>query len=708
MSYEGPLLVHAPSSDSAKATLSIDASRKSPHAIPPYLYGKFCEHLGTNIYNGMDAQTLRNPTFAKWNFGSGENLINGGVQTEIDSNKISQYAERWTRSLGLPQAASLFESYKDTIAFHWSRLGDKETVRYSGDVGPHGGRAQRIEVLKTSPNETGIAQYFHLPVHRTRDYQFRIVVRAQTPVNATLVLSDGTSLKNLAQSPLSISREWKTFNGTLSIAASENLPECFRLALTVSEPANIVLARVLVYPNDHVNGSDPDVIKMLKESKLPLLRWPGGNFVSGYRWRDGVGPVDQRPTVPNPAWDGLEYNFFGTDEFMSFCKAVGCDPLICVNAGDGTPEEAAAWIEYCNGSNSTPMGRLRAQNGHPEPYNIRLWEVGNELSGPWQVSWTYSGGNADRYQRFSAAMLKADPTIQLLGCGGIGDQNGEWNHRLIDDCAGGLRSITDHILNGCDVNSQTDPVELHHAYMGHSVHLGRSYSKLRQRMLDAGIKRPRLAVTECQLFAHFRGEVKPDGKLSPQTTFHPATISEAVYMTTLVHECIRLGDFVELFTHSATVNHGGGLRKHKERVFANPVHHAHAMGAALLGATPVAVELSSGVYATKNKFSSIPPLENVPNVDVMAALSRKGDALVVMLAHRSATSGPIQLSLGVKNFAAASEAEVLTLADEVPYGANTHTEPDRIKPKQSTVRVQDGKVTLTLPPYSVTRVIIRS
>jgi alpha-N-arabinofuranosidase len=132
------------------------------------------------------------------------------------------------------------------------------------------------------------------------------------------------------------------------------------------------------------------------------------------------------------------------------------------------------------------------------------------------------------------------------------------------------------------------------------------------------------------------------------------------------------------------------------------------MSAPLFGATPVAVELSSGVYSTKTKFSFIEPLENVPNVDALAALSSDGKELIVMLAHRSATAGAIQLSLGVKNFNAAAEAEVVTLADEVPYGANTETEPERIKPRVSGVRVQSGeKMSLTLPPYSVTRLILK-
>ena len=712
MTQEGPLFVHTPHADVSRGRLTVDASKAAPHRVNPFLYGKFCEHLGQNIYHGMDAQILRNPTFGKWQFGAGESLIDGGAMAEIDLKKIAAYCERWTRTLGIPDSARLFEAYQETLAFHWSRLGSKEEVRYSCDVGPHGGRAQRIEIVNGPSAERGLAQWTALPTHRTRSFQYRVVARAQKAAELRLSLSctedGGKTLHSLDAQTLKLAGAWQTFTGTLNIKPGQKLPDGsnFRLALTSAAPVNMVVDRVILLPDDHVNGADAEIIGMLKDSKLPLLRWPGGNFVSGYRWRDGVGPIDVRPTRPNPAWDGLEYNFMGTDEFMAYCKAVGCEPLLCVNAGDGTPEEAAAWVEYCNGAASTPMGKLRAENGHPEPYAIKYWEVGNEISGPWQVSWTYSAGYVDRYQRFSAAMRKADPSILLQACGVVGDADGEWNNRLIDECAGNVRCITHHLLNGAHVNAQTDPVELYHAYMAHAVALGHDFTHIRQKMIDGGIAQPRFSVTECQLFPRFKGQVVPDGKLSYANLINPATISEALYFATLVHECIRMGDFVEMFTHSATVNHGGGLRKTNERVYANPVHYAHAMSAALFNGSPIPVALTSGAYSTHEAFGQIPPMSQVPSVDAMAVLNESRDSVVVMLVHRCATSGPIQLSVELKNVECADGAEVLMLADELPHGQNTAAQPQRIVPRASTAKVQDNRVVITLQPYSLTRLVV--
>jgi alpha-N-arabinofuranosidase len=533
------------------------------------------------------------------------------------------------------------------------------------------------------------------------------------------VEAGGKAGEPLARARIAIQPEWTTLTGRLEILAADCKPEALhRFAVTFNAPANVVLGRVLLYPEDHVHFADPDVIRFLKEARLPLMRWPGGNFVSGYRWLEGTGPVDARPTVPNPAWEGLEYNLFGTDEFLALCRTIGCEPLICVNAGDGTPEEAAMWVQYCNGSTEdTPLGHLRAESGHPEPYRVKLWEVGNEIYGRWQVSWTTPGGNADRYLRFRAAMLKADPTIQLLACGAQGDLFGEWNRALLkaasgdtikgDPAPGRVRCITDHILTGGGVNAGTDPVELYHAFMGQAVDVGEKYRRLRQMMLESGIREPRWAITELQLFAHFQGKAEPGAKLTPATMPTPATISEALYHATIVHECIRLGDFVELFTHSATVNHGGGLRKTRERVWANPVHYGHVLGAAFFNATPVAVRLASGTFSTQRAYGYIPPLKDVPVLDALAALSADGESLVVMLVHRCATSGPVTVSLEIKDFAGAGEAEVMTLAGAAAHDQNTAEEPERIVPRPTTVRVDGGKATLTLVPFSLTRVTVR-
>lgn len=277
----------------------------------------------------------------------------------------------------------------------------------------------------------------------------------------------------------------------------------------------------------------------------------------------------------------------------------------------------------------------------------------------------------------------------------------EWNRRLNNDTAGTAALQTHHILEGGGVDETVDPKELFHAFMGYPIRIGKDYRLMRRRMLEAGIAQPRLAITELQLFAHVQG--KAHGKGGPRIPT-PATISEALYATLIIHECIRLGDFVEMITHSATVNHGGGLRKAKEKVWANPVHYAHVMGADLAGGAPVGVKLACGTFLTGREFGHLPPVDGAPDVDAVAVLSGDEESLILMLVHRSAGAGPIELAADLGGFPAGSQAEVLTLSGVTLDDENTFEQPDRIAPRRSSAKIDKGVVGLTLPPYSLTRI----
>jgi alpha-N-arabinofuranosidase len=684
------LFEHVPGTDDGQATVVIDLTRRAERPISPLLYGKFCEHLGSNIYNGMDAQILLNPTFGQWAFGAGDDTVNGGSRLETDPVRIRTAIEGRARRLELPDASALVEAYESGGACFWQRVGPADAVRLSPDVAPSGSRAQRVEVLS---GRGGIGQWTYLPAHRTREYSFRVFARAATPttLRAAISVAGGEPGRGpeLDGEDLAITAEWAAITGRLSIAPSAPADALYFVSLTAPEGANVVLSRALLWPADYVDGADPDVIARLREAHLPLLRWPGGNFVSGYHWRDGVGPADLRPTHPNPAWGGLECNLFGTDEFVQFCRAVGCEPMICVNAGNGSAEEAAAWVEYCNGPPESAMGRLRAANGHPEPYRIRFWEVGNEIYGRWQVGWTTPGGCVDRYRRFAAAMRAADPTIYLIACGqGYGH---EWNDRLFAEAADEMSCVTRHVLRGGRVDAETDPAELYEAFMGLSPTQGERWRAMRRQMEEAGIDDPRLAITELQLFA--RGDMPHMPR--------PDTIAEPLYDALLINECIRLGDFVKMLTHSATVNHGGGLRKARERVWPTPAHWGHVLGAEMAGLRPVPVRVQCGTYSTPGKAGDLPAVQDRPLIDAMAAVTEDGNTLRVMLISRTAKVPAIAVLLDAGAAWGDGQADVRTLAGSAVDDRNTPDEPDRIRPRECRAAIRAGKATVELPRFSM-------
>lgn len=174
-------------------------------------------------------------------------------------------------------------------------------------------------------------------------------------------------------------------------------------------------------------GYRVDVADALKELRMPVVRYPGGNFVSAYHWLDGVGPKDKRPRRPELAWLSEESNEFGTDEFMEWCEFMKVEPYLCLNMGTGTLDEALGWLEYCNSDADTYYANLRRKNGHEKPYNVKYWGLGNEVYGDWQVG-QYSDpiDYTKKALQWAKALKYLDPSIKLISCG----ENGfsKWDH----------------------------------------------------------------------------------------------------------------------------------------------------------------------------------------------------------------------------------------------------------------------------------------
>jgi len=693
----------------ADATLHVRASQRSPHPVPQFLTGKFTEHLYNNVYHGIDAQALWNPTFAHYPFSTGQQTPDGVATFHWDREKIGEAIRRQSARIGWPEAAvpALIDAYNDGLACWWTRVGARDEVIVSPDTASFGQRAQRVELRKAG---VGIAQWTYLPLHRVRTFEYAVYLRAPDVAQFTVALHGNDSEQPLTRAALAVSEEWRECRGKLVVPDDAPADVPYRFSITADAPSQFVIAHAFLHPADHVNGADPDVVRLLKEAHIPIHRWPGGNFVSGYHWRDGVGPIQQRPTVPNLAWGQPEPNTFGTDEFVALCRDTGSEPMICVNGGSGTPEEAAQWVEYCNGSTATPLGKLRAAHGHPQPYHVKYWEVGNELWGHWQVNWTTGVGYADRFKRFAAAMLAVDPSIKLYACGAPVQSGKRWNGALIGAASGVLHATTDHPLIGGSVSLNADPLDVFRDFMAVPDMLEKRWAALAKQMADAGIREPRLAITELQMFAGL-GRVTDTAapvRMTSANLVNPGTLAEALYDVLFYHSAIRLAPFVEMVTHSATVNHGGGLRKERERVYANPCYYAQAAFHDFLGATPVAIELNAPVEQSPRVLPGLRTLamdSAIKTVDVLAAIARDGD-LLLSIVHR-AGSGSTRLVIDVSDFAAGKSAEAWTLSGKVPWEENTLAEPSRIKPIDSIVEMERDagmRLVLELPAYSVLRV----
>lgn len=240
------------------------------------------------------------------------------------------------------------------------------------------------------------------------------------------------------------------------------------------------IGAVSLMPADNVQGFRADIVKLLKELDSGIYRWPGGNFVSGYDWRDGIGDPDRRPPRYDYAWQTVEYNDVGIDEFIILCRLLNIDPYICVNIGFGDAHSAAQWVEYCNGAVDTPMGKLRAANGHREPYNVKWWGIGNEMYGQWQLGHMYIDHYIIKHNMFAKAMRDVDPSIILVASGATPFETGttsrhhrkplasklpfgygsaeDWSGRLLEHSSDYFEVLSEHFYplpgSAFDVNTQ--------------------------------------------------------------------------------------------------------------------------------------------------------------------------------------------------------------------------------------------------------------
>ena len=236
------------------------------------------------------------------------------------------------------------------------------------------------------------------------------------------------------------------------------------LEITGTGKGSFHVGAVSLMPADNIEGFRPEVVAALKQLRFGVLRFPGGNFVSSYEWRNGVGDIDKRPPIFDPVWHAVQPNDVGTDEFLTLCRLLAVDPYITVNAGFGDAWSARELVEYTNGAASTPMGKWRAANGHPAPYHVEWWGVGNEPWGDYQMGSMSLPQFELKHNLFAKEMRKVDPSIKLIAGGAMPDVmegadqsrriNGQyvpdylspadWTGQMLLNCLDNIDMISEH------------------------------------------------------------------------------------------------------------------------------------------------------------------------------------------------------------------------------------------------------------------------
>lgn len=415
-------------------TITVDLSRPGPR-ISPLLFGHNLEHTRRAVWQGLSAQLLANRKFA------------GEVTADAPGDKRIK--------LGAPGA--------DGVACRWNAVGEG-SVEFALDGPPFAGTAsQRIKVVA---GRGGIGQS-GISLGRGREYQLRVWMSVERPQDVVIRMGDSAGETAYVESKVPVAPgDWR--EATVRFKASRDDTNA-ALSIVLGTPGTLHVGAASLLPADQFHGMRSDVVALLEQMGVPLLRWPGGNFTRDYRWRDGLLPVDRRPPIAitwsetQPFTDNSDAHEIGTDEFLDLCRRLHATPAITINIDPSvcTPEDAAAWVEYCNGSADTRWGRVRAERGHAEPLRVPYWFVGNEVWGPWMGGVHCSPATyASRLKNYAAAMWKADPKITLIASGAAGIR--DWDRTLVAQAgvSFGLLSEHDYAPEGRVHSDRPDDAEL--------------------------------------------------------------------------------------------------------------------------------------------------------------------------------------------------------------------------------------------------------
>ena len=301
-------------------------------------------------------------------------------------------------------------------------------------------------------------------------------------------------------------------------------------------------------------GFRGDVLSALRLLRMTAMRYPGGNFASGYHWMEGVGPRADRPTVRELAWRSLEPNTFGTDEYLALCRKMDWTPMITVNLGTGTPEEARNWVEYCNCPTGSRYADLRAKNGSPEPYGVDLWCLGNEMDGPWQLGHVPADQYAIRAQQAAKMMKDVDKSLELVVCGSctVGlPTYMEWDRQVLEHVGDLADYISLHRYVGNPKHDTPDYLAISNAIDTQIEEMDAVCRFVQAKRRSA--KRAYLCFDEWNVW-YKNHEMDGAGKFAPPLVEERYNLEDALVVAAFLHSFLRHADVLKIANLAQIVN----------------------------------------------------------------------------------------------------------------------------------------------------------
>jgi len=453
-------------------------------------------------------------------------------------------------------------------------------------------------------------------------------------------------------------------------------------------------------PHADERGFRRDVMAALRELDFPIIRYPGGNFLSGYRWLDGVGPRDQRPRRRDLAWKSVETNQFGTNEFMEYCRAIGTQPMLGLNFGTGTIDEAAALVEYCNAPTGTYYADLRARHGYPEPHNVQYWCVGNEMDGPWQIGHLDAADYAKKAREAAKLMKWHDPGIKLIACGSSSTHMPtypEWDRVVMETCWEEVDYLSLHYYannNADDLGSYLGLTQQFETHLDTLSGMLR-YVKAKQRSKhDVYLSWDEWNVwyKAMEMDGHW---TEAPHLIEEVYNFEDALVV-ALWLNVFLRRCdvLKIGCLAQIVNIIAPILTTTDSLVKQTIFYPFQLYRRFARGAAL------AVNTQSPLYTTKQ-------VGDLPLLDVSASYDAGDGQCAIFLVNRS-QHDVLPAEIVWQGMAPRAVTAIYQMAGQDPKAANSFAQPDLIVPAQlAGMPVVDGTVRLELPPLSFTVLIAK-
>lgn len=476
-----------------------------------------------------------------------------------------------------------------------------------------------------------------------------------------------------------------------------------------------------------------DVLEKIKELGVTILRWPGGNFASGYHWVDGIGPKDKRPRRREIVWDTIESNQFGTHEFMELVRRIGAEPYICVNLGLGTPEESAAWVEYCNSTTDTYWANLRRQNGADEPFKVKYWGLGNEIYGKWQLGHKDASDYAKIAFEAAKMMKCVDPDIKIIACGA---HDPDWNYRVLETlwyygiCH---RDVLDYISI-----HRYDGDDSYYGLLAAPLAMERDLRTLEDIIMALQKKfnsseRPAIAVDEWNIWYRKdcdRRQASKKFREGEDLLDEFYNLRDALYVGCVLNLFHRHANFVKMANMAQLVNVIAPIFATPKASYYQPIYWPMKLYRQLHHNTALNVSCDVESYSVAEAPEIIDPIDefrtgnstrykqeqDVPYLDVSATCSEDKRSVTISVVNRHHVE-PIEALIDLGNYQP-KEGKVYTIYGDEPMGyallpdgksiSDNKYNPDACKVTETLLNRVSSRMSYSFQPHSINLLVLNA